>query len=57
MEMLEQGQGCGDEAWTTLAVRNEREEHKYRNNLSTPDFSPQFNNEKVKAACIILPRA
>lgn len=28
------------------------EEGKHRNNPSIPDFSPQFNNNKVKAAWV-----
>lgn len=35
--------GAGGRGW---------KEGKHRNNPSIPDFSPQFNNNKVKAACV-----
>lgn len=34
----------------------ERREGKHCSKSSTPDLSPQFNNNRVKAACIVLPR-
>lgn len=57
--MLEQGQGHGDGQWSLDHASCQGGNEEKANNCSDsniPDFSTPIQQQKVKSACIILPR-